>query len=86
MAAGEISRYKIFVLSSLLRIYPLSPDINETIFYFLQEQIWTSLDIESYEKQSPSLFHIAAIEPAELLVWDKRVFERLLSELSEFLH
>jgi len=83
LAAGEVSRYKVFVQSGLLKVYTLSADSNETIFYFLQEQTWTSLDITSYKKQSPSSFYIAAIEPTELLVWDKRVFERLLSELPE---
>ena len=83
LAAGEVSRYKIFVQSGLLRVYTLSADGNETIFYFLEEQTWTSLDIESYNQQSPSSFHIAAIEPTELLVWNKRDFEGLMSELQE---
>jgi hypothetical protein len=39
--------------------------------------------VESYELQSPSSFHIAAIEPAELLVWNKRDFDRLLSEMPD---
>lgn len=83
LAAGEVSRYKIFVQSGLLRVYTLSADGNKTIFYFLEEQTWTSLDIESYNQQSPSSFHIAAIEPTELLVWNKRDFEGLMSELQE---
>jgi CRP/FNR family transcriptional regulator len=81
LAAGEVSRFKIFVQSGLLRAYTLSADGHETIFHFLQEEAWTSLDVESYELQSPSSFHIAAIEPAELLVWNKRDFDRLLFEL-----
>ena len=81
LEAGEVSRYKIFIQSGLLRVYTLSVDGNETIFYFLKEQTWTSLDVESYDRQSPSSFHIAAIEPAELLVWNKRDFERLMAEL-----
>jgi CRP/FNR family transcriptional regulator len=81
LAEGEISRYKVFVLSGLLKAYTLSTDGNETIFSFLQEQAWTSLDVESYHKQSPSSFHIAAIEPSALLIWTKRDFDSLLSEL-----
>ena len=86
LTAGEVSRYKIFVQSGLLRVYTISEDCHEAIFYFLQEQTWTSLDIDSYDNQSPSLFHIAAIEPAEILVWNKRDFEHLLSELPELKH
>ncbi len=81
LAAGEVCRYKIFIHSGLLKAYTLSPEGNETIFHFLPEQTWTSLDVESYDKQSPSSFHIAAIEPAELLIWNKRDFEQLLSDL-----
>jgi len=83
LAAGEVSRYKIFVQSGLLRVYTLSADCRETIFYFLQEETWTSLDIESYDKQSPSSFHVAAVESSRIVVWNKADFERLLSELPE---
>jgi CRP/FNR family transcriptional regulator len=81
LVAGEISRYKVFVLNGLLKTYTLSTNGNETIFSFLKEQAWTSLDVESYHKQSPSSFHIAAIEPSELIIWSKRDFDYLLSEL-----
>jgi len=81
LTAGEVSRYKVFVLNGLLKTYTLSADGTETIFSFLQEQSWTSFDVESYHKQSPSSFHIAAIEPAKLLTWTKRDFDYLLTEL-----
>lgn len=83
LAAGEVCRYKIFVQSGLLRVFTLTSEGNETIFYFLPEQTWSSLDIESYEKKSPSSFHVAAVEPAEILVWNKLDFQRILSELPE---
>jgi len=72
LAAGEVSRYKVFVLKGLLKTYTISADGMETIFSFLPEQSWTSYDLESYHHLSPSTFHIAAIEPARLPTWKKR--------------
>jgi len=80
LAVGEVSRYKIFVISGLLKVYTVSAEGNETIFHFLQEETWTSLDVESYEKQSPSSFYIKAVEPAEILLWNKLDFDHLLTE------
>jgi CRP/FNR family transcriptional regulator len=81
LAEGEISRYKVFVLNGLLKTYKLSINGEETIFSFFKEKTWTSLDVESYHMQLPSSFHIAAIEPSKLLIWSKRDFDYLLSEL-----
>jgi len=38
---------------------------NETILYFLQDQIWTSLVVESYHKQSPASVYVDATHEKE---------------------
>lgn len=81
LAAGEISRYKVFVLNGLLKTYTLSKGGTETIFSFLKEKAWTSLDVESFHNLSPSSFYVSAIEPAKLLIWTKSDFDHLLTEL-----
>jgi CRP/FNR family transcriptional regulator len=80
---GEVCRYKIFIQQGLLRTYQVAADGRENIFQFLPEQTWTSIDIESYDNQSPSPIYIAAVAATEILLWHKRDFQSLLSEMPE---
>jgi len=80
LTAGEICRYKTFVVSGMLRIYSISDDGSEPILQFSPELNW-SIDAESYDQQQPSRYHIAAVEPSEILLWSKPDFDRLLAEL-----
>lgn len=80
LTAGEICRYKTFVVSGMLRTYSVSDDGSEPILQFSPELTW-SIDAESYDQQQPSRYHIAAVEPSELLLWHKNDFDRLLAEL-----
>lgn len=80
LSAGEVCRYKAFVVSGVLRTYSLSNDGNEPVLQFSPELNWT-LDAESYDKQLPSQYNIAAVQPSEVLLWHKPDFDRLLAEL-----
>jgi len=80
LSAGEICRYKTFVVSGILRTYSISDDGSEPILQFSPELNW-SIDAESYDKQQPSRYHIAAVEPSEILLWHKNDFDRLLAGL-----
>jgi len=77
---GDICRHKTFVLSGLLRTYGTSADGNEHIIQFSPENTWT-LDVESYDKQEPSKVNITAIEPSNVLLWNKTDFNTLLAEI-----
>ncbi|OKS86411.1 Crp/Fnr family transcriptional regulator [Mucilaginibacter polytrichastri] len=79
---GEICRHKVFVLKGLLRTYNTTPDGNEHILQFSPEHSWT-LDVESYDRQVPSLAGIGAIEHSELLLWHKPDFNTLLAEVPQ---
>ncbi|MVN90557.1 Crp/Fnr family transcriptional regulator [Mucilaginibacter aquatilis] len=75
--AGDICKHKTFVISGLLRNYSTSVDGSEHILRFSPENSWT-LDVESYDKQAPSVINISAIEPSQVLMWNKTDFQNLL--------
>jgi CRP-like cAMP-binding protein len=79
---GQVCRYKTFIVSGLLRTFGTGADDAETILQFAPEDSWT-LDLESYDKQLPAQFSIAAVERSELLLWTKANFDRLLAEVPE---
>jgi len=77
---GEICRYKIFIIRGLLRTFGTAADGSEHIFQFSPEHSWT-LDVESYDRQQPALYNIAAIENSEVLLWAKTDFDSLLATI-----
>ena len=79
---GEICRYKIFVLKGLLRTFGTAADGSEHILQFSPEQSWT-LDVESYDRQQPARYNIAAIESSEVLLWAKADFDDLLAGIPQ---
>jgi CRP/FNR family transcriptional regulator, anaerobic regulatory protein len=80
--AGEICRHKAFISSGMLRTFHITADGNEHIIQFSPELTWT-LDVESYDKQAPSLVSITAVEPSEVLLWNKNDFDSLLSGIPQ---
>jgi len=73
---GEINRYKIFVLSGLLRNYSIAEDGYEYIIRFADAGTWTT-DPESYYGGVPSKFNIDAIEPSTIIMWNREDFDML---------
>ncbi|WP_432328526.1 Crp/Fnr family transcriptional regulator [Mucilaginibacter sp. P25] len=71
-SAGEICRHKVFVVSGLLHTFNISAGGNQHILQFAPENSWT-LDVESYDRQIPSQVSIGAVEPSEILCWQKRI-------------
>lgn len=82
LTAGEICRHKVFIAGGLLRTYHIKPDGNEHILHFSPQYTWT-LDVESYDKQAPSLVNIEAVERSEVLLWAKPDFDKLLKDIRE---
>ncbi|PSL31305.1 CRP-like cAMP-binding protein [Dyadobacter jiangsuensis] len=81
-SAGDICRHKTFIVNGLLRTYHIKPDGNEHILHFSPQHTWT-LDVESYDKQAPSLVNIEAVERSEVLLWAKPDFDKLLKDIPE---
>lgn len=79
---GEICRHKIFISSGMLRSYGLAPDGSEHILHFAPESSWT-LDVESYDRETPAHTNIVAVEPSEVLLWPKADFNRLLDDIPQ---
>jgi len=82
LTAGEVCRHKVFIVSGMLRSYYLRTDGSEHILQFSPEHTWT-LDVESYDKQAPSLVNIEAVEKTEVLLWAKPDFDKLLKDMPE---
>ncbi|KOS08442.1 cyclic nucleotide-binding protein [Flavobacterium akiainvivens] len=80
---GDVCRYKVFVVKGLLHTFNNTEDGHEHILQLSPENTWT-LDVESYELQTPSRFSIAAVEHSEVLLWQKDDFDMLLREIPEF--
>jgi CRP-like cAMP-binding protein len=79
---GEICRHKAFIVKGMLRTFGISPDGSEHILQFSPEHTWT-LDAESYDKQIPSRYSIAAVEKSEILLWNKVDFDQLLADIPQ---
>jgi CRP/FNR family transcriptional regulator, anaerobic regulatory protein len=77
---GEICRHKTFIATGMVRVFGTRPDGSEHILLFSPEHTWT-LDAESYDKQIPSRFNIAAVEESEILMWTKPDFDKLLADI-----
>lgn len=77
---GQTCRHKTFVVKGLLRTFGIVADGSQHILQFSPENTWT-LDAESYDRQAPSLFNIAAVERSDLLLWNKTDFDRLLTDI-----
>ncbi|MEN0095958.1 MAG: Crp/Fnr family transcriptional regulator [Pedobacter sp.] len=80
---GDICRHKIFVARGLLRTFGTTPDGVEHILYFSPELNWT-VDVESYNEQTPSHYYIDAVEQSDLLLWSKTDFDQLIAEIPAF--
>lgn len=76
---GHVCRYKTFIISGLFRTFGTAEDGSEHILLFSPENTWV-VDAESYDKQTPSVFNIAAIEKSEILTWTRDEFDKLLAE------
>ncbi|MDJ1495065.1 Crp/Fnr family transcriptional regulator [Cytophagaceae bacterium DM2B3-1] len=80
LQAGDVCRHKVFIVSGMLRTYSISANGNEHIVQFSSEKEWT-LDIESYDLETPATVNIAAVDPAEIILWKKNDFNALLASL-----
>lgn len=77
---GQICRHKIFIMEGLLRTFGTMADDSEHILQFSPEKTW-ALDVESYDRQTPAQFNIAAIERSDVLLWRKQDFDFLLADI-----
>ncbi|MVT09107.1 Crp/Fnr family transcriptional regulator [Chitinophaga tropicalis] len=80
---GEVCQYKIFVSKGLLYTYRRKDDGTEYIMRFAPEDTWT-IDHESYNNQTPSVYNIEALEDSEVMLWRRDEFEELATAIPTF--
>src|SRR5579872_6660183 len=64
LQAGEICQHSFFVVKGCLRSYVIDKEGKEHIIQFAPENWWIS-DLNSLNRQEPSMFFIDAIEDSE---------------------
>jgi CRP-like cAMP-binding protein len=79
---GDISKHTAFVTKGCLRLYSIDLKGKEHILQFAPEEWWIG-DMESYSKQTPSVYNIDAIEDSEVLLMDVVSREKLFHAIPE---
>lgn len=78
---GETCRTDNFVVRGTLKAFYINPKTGrEEILYFAIENWWAT-DIESFQKQNPSIYNIQAIEKTELLQIRYDAFQEMLKQI-----
>lgn len=80
---GEVCRHKIFVCKGLLRVYRRNDKGAEYVMRFAPENTW-AIDAESYHNQTPSKYHIDALEDAAVIMWSRENADELLAAIPAF--
>lgn len=80
---GEVSRYQNFVTQGCLRSYHINEDGKEHILQFAPEDWWTG-DMASFQKNTPALLAIDALEEARVLQLDKPSQDLLYERVPKF--
>ncbi len=76
---GQICKTNFFVLNGCLRMFFINNKGIEQTTEFAIENWWMT-DTISYERETPTVFYIQAVEDSEILVIDKHSQEKLLTE------
>lgn len=78
---GETCRTDNFVVQGTLKAFYINPETGkEEILYFSIENWWAT-DIESFQKQKPSIYNIQAIEKTTLLQIRYDSFQKMLKQI-----
>lgn len=78
---GEVWNYNAFICRGLVKTFSIAENGSEHIINFAPENYWTG-DRESLINGMPSRLNIDAIEPTELILIERKDFEKLCSEIS----
>jgi CRP-like cAMP-binding protein len=67
---GETWLINCFITSGCLRVYRIGEDGKEHTFRFGVDTWWVT-NVESYNREKPSLFNIEALAASTVLIWTK---------------
>lgn len=78
---GDTCKTDNFVVNGALKAFYINPETGkEEILYFAIEHWWAT-DIESFQKQKPSIYNIQAIEETTLLQIHFASFQEMLRQI-----
>jgi len=78
---GDICRTDNYIVSGALKAFYINPKSGrEEILYFAIDNWWAS-DVESFQKQKPSIYSIQALEKTHLLQITRPAFYRMLEQI-----
>ncbi|GAB3277887.1 cyclic nucleotide-binding domain-containing protein [Larkinella harenae] len=80
LQAGDVCRFKIFIVKGFLRTYRVAADGSEHVMQFSPELTWIT-DGESYTNRTPSAYTIETLEDSRLLLWSRDGFDALLRQM-----
>lgn len=74
---GDVCRYKSFLLRGAMRMFGINERGQESIIQLGLENSWM-VDQESFRSQTPSIYHIEALEDCEMLLICKAQLQELM--------
>ena len=78
---GQVCRTDNYVVNGILKAFYINSETGkEEILYFAIENWWAT-DIDSFQKQKPSVYNIQAIDKTSLLQISHNSFEEMLKEI-----
>ncbi|AWW30753.1 Crp/Fnr family transcriptional regulator [Echinicola strongylocentroti] len=77
---GEVSKSDNYVVTGALKAFYISDKGNEEILYFAIDDWWAT-DILSFQKQTPSIYTIQALEDTLLLQIHRDSFQEMLQRI-----
>lgn len=78
---GETCRTDNFVVDGALKAFYINPDTGKEEILYLAIENWWATDIESFQKQKPSIYNIQAIENTTLLQISHGSFQEMLRQV-----
>lgn len=76
----SIVYYEYFVVQGCLRTYHTDQNGNEHNLFFATEQWWAG-DLESFTRQTPSVFSVQALEDTTAIAISNRAIQNLYTEI-----
>lgn len=78
---GETCRTDNFVVNGALKAFYINPETGKEEILYLAIENWWATDIESFQKQKPSIYNIQAIENTTLLQIGYDSFQEMLRQI-----
>ena len=78
---GEICRTDNFVVRGALKAFFINSESGKEEILFFAVENWWATDIESFQKQKPSIYNIQAIDKTELLQIRYDSFQEMLRQI-----